>query len=207
MSARLLADQGWITPLLLAGGVILLAGCQSTNSPESTSAIPVLESAAAPATAPDGTEVAPDAAGVESTDADPAATVPETQAAPTQQARASDAQSESDQLRTAAVQIAGLEKERGRQAAFQSVLACYERAKVREAPVSLAKTCATQDFVISRGRQEAGGQRDQQLIIAERAPQRIGALMELKGMGQAEFNNFGLLLNRVALPAYRQARL
>lgn len=183
---------------------VFLVACQSANTGETTSAIPALESAAAVEAAPpaiegndeavDGGVSANDEAVPVSAGAEPAVVEP-------------SAQSESDRLRTAVVQIAGLEKEQGRDAAFRSVLACYERAKSREAPVVVAKECATQDFVISRGRQEAGGQRDQQLIIAERAPQRIGALMELKGMGQAEFNNFGLFLNRVALPAYKQARI
>ena len=173
-----------------------LAACQSTSSNETTSAIPALESAA----------------GVEETSETDIAAVPgaeNNETAETVDVAAASppaAQSESDRLRNAVIQIAGLEKEQGRDAAFRSVLACYERAKSREAPVVVAKECATQDFVISRGRQEAGGQRDQQLIIAERAPQRIGAMMELKGMGQTEFNSFGLFLNRVALPAYRQAR-
>jgi len=186
---------------LTAAAALLLVACQSTNSTETTSAIPALESAAGVETV----EAPPEAVASNGGGAEPVAGTQEASA--TQQSNGQTvAQSESDRLIGAAVQIAGLEKEQGRNAAFRSVLACYERAKSREAPVVVAKECATQDFVISRARQEAGGQRDQQLIIAQRAPQRIGALMELKGMGQAEFNSFGLFLNRVALPAYRQAQ-
>ena len=186
---------------LMAAAALLTVACQSTNSTETTSAIPALESAAGIETA----EAPPEVLASNEAGTEPAASTEEASAA--QQPNGQTApQTESDRLIGAAVQIAGLEKEQGRNAAFRSVLACYERAKSREAPVVVAKECATQDFVISRARQEAGGQRDQQLIIAQRAPQRIGALMELKGMGQAEFNSFGLFLNRVALPAYRQAQ-
>ncbi|MEL6919683.1 MAG: hypothetical protein AAFO77_01475 [Pseudomonadota bacterium] len=189
---------------------LVLAGCQ-TNTSETTSAIPVLESASEGSESGGALEAEVSAAASEpnETDADQATNTddPDADAGQAQAVASAPArQSEDERLRGAVTQIAAIEDERGRNAAFQSVFSCYERAKLRDAPISLAKVCATQDFVLSRGRVDAGGDRDQLLIIAERAPQRIGALMELKGMGQSQFNQFGLFLNRVALPTYRQTQ-
>ncbi|MEM1376558.1 MAG: hypothetical protein AAGG69_04135 [Pseudomonadota bacterium] len=193
---------------IILAALAFVSACQ-TNSTETTSAIPVLESASddsSPAVVSDETSAAEATDADTSTDAPPAETAAEpAETTPAQQV-ASVRQSEEERLTKAATDIAGLEASRGREAAFNSVLGCYERAQQQSSPVSLAKICATQDFVISRGRLDAGGGRDRLLIIAQRAPQRIGALMELKGMRQAEFNQFGLFLNRIALPAYKQSK-
>ncbi|MDZ7823183.1 MAG: hypothetical protein U5K75_03490 [Ahrensia sp.] len=53
--------------------------------------------------------------------------------------------------------------------------------------------------------QTATGTGDRALLVSKRHGARIGALMQLKGMGQAQFNTFGKYLHQVAEPAFTQA--
>ncbi|MEL6435221.1 MAG: hypothetical protein AAFP99_00365 [Pseudomonadota bacterium] len=201
---------------LMASALLALVGCQSsgtsTDSATTTSSVPVLEDAAGitPDTATEGEVPAPSASGAESKPTAEAGNETETETAvvnPAPTAEPAKPKSEREVLEAAVRQIATIEKERGSQVAFQRVFQCYQRAKERDASKRLAKACAAQDFVLSRSYRDANTKRDSLTIIAERAPQRIGALMELKGVQQAEFNRFGFFLNSVALPTYKQASL
>ena len=116
-----------------------------------------------------------------------------------------------DPVLDAVEKIGRLQKAQGTLAAMDVVFACYERAKDRKASLTDARICAAQDFAVSKSVEEGrakrvGGQSDVRAsIIASRVAQRIGALMQLKGMGQAEFNRFGLYLHQVAKPAHARA--
>lgn len=116
-----------------------------------------------------------------------------------------------DPVLDAVEKIGRLQKAQGTLAAMDIVFSCYERAKDRQASLTDAKACAAQDFAVSKSVEEgrakrAGGQADVRAsIIASRVAQRIGALMQLKGMSQADFDRFGLYLHEVAKPAHVRA--
>ena len=189
-----------IAALVLAG---LVSACQSTGGKDggTPAAIEPLESVArtetpSPAPAPDPLPSAP---------AGPAAEPAPATAPATATARRA---SSNDRVLAAVEAIARLRKTKGHQAAMAQVLACYNRASAPSVPVEASKVCAAQDFVISRALEDENGgpgRGSPQLIIAGRAPERIGALMQAKGMSQQAFNTFGLYLNSVALPAFRKA--
>ena len=182
-----------IAALLLAG---LVSACQSTGGDDGTpAAIAPLASAAGAPVAPAGPPAATPA---------PATATPAPQPA-TAGARNAAGQ---DAVLAAVEAIAGVRKARGHQAALAQVLDCYNKASAPSVSVEASKVCAAQDFVISRTLEDENGgpgRGSAQLIIAGRAPERIGALMQAKGMSQPAFNTFALFLNNIALPAFRKA--
>lgn len=122
-----------------------------------------------------------------------------------------NAVADNDTLNAAVLGIARLEKAKGSKAALNSVFECYSRAQSPKVTLAQAQVCAVQDFVVSRYTENQLEERyknrapPRALVVARRAPQRIGALMELKNMRQSQFNAFGRYMTGVALPTYEQA--
>lgn len=107
--------------------------------------------------------------------------------------------------------IAAIRNEDGEPAAVLAVLDCYKKARDRAVPLTGARICAAQDFVVSREviskrPATATGTGDRALLVSKRHAERIGALMKLKGMNQSQFNTFGAYLHAVAEPEYQKAR-
>lgn len=108
-------------------------------------------------------------------------------------------------------EIARLQGSRGDLVAYQQIFACYGKAQQPRAPIADAKVCAAQDFVISKNvlasARSRGGDAEYKraMLVAERHAQRIGALMEFKGMNQSQFNAFGRFLHTDGKTAYLQA--
>ncbi len=111
----------------------------------------------------------------------------------------------------AAASIAALQKARGNLAALDDIFACYERAKAKDAPIGEAKVCAAQDFVVSKSvneqtaKPENAARNKRAKFIAKRSAERIGAVLQAKGMNQGQFNVFGRFLHSHVLPAYQRA--
>ena len=172
-------------PFLFLAGLTLAAasGCQSSG--EAGKPVAVLESAKQDAPPPARPETAPAPAEAEAKPADP--------------------------LLAAVDQIAKVAKNRGTLAALDFVFACYDRVKDPRATLGDAQACAAQDFVVSKSVEDGKAKREsaektkRAQLIAQRVAPRIGALMQLKGMNQNQFNSFGLYLHRVAKPAYDKA--
>lgn len=187
-----LAMRGWLLSMLL----LALGACQTAGG-NSTSA--TLESARAEAM-----NAAPERQGVASLQPTPGGVVAERAGKPV-------IRDSSDPVLTAVVRIGRLQKAQGTLAAMDAVFQCYERAQEPRATIADAKVCAAQDFAVSKSVEEgraqpAGRQADaRSAIISRRAAQRIGALMQLKGMNQAEFDRFGLYLHQVVKPAHIRA--
>lgn len=191
--------RGWFLSLMLLG----LAACQTAGGDASAPLESARQEAAdASAAAPPATASMP--AGEPKP---PMASNPR-QGEPVQAGRNRPG---ADPVLDAVEKIGRLQKAQGTLAAMDVVFACYERAKDRKASLTDARICAAQDFAVSKSVEEGrakrvGGQSDVRAsIIASRVAQRIGALMQLKGMGQAEFNRFGLYLHQVAKPAHARA--
>ena len=107
--------------------------------------------------------------------------------------------------------IAVIRKTKGEPAAVTAVFACYKKARERAVSLDEARICAAQDFVVSREvisnrPSSATGTNDRALLVSKRHPERIGALMKLKGMNQSQFNTFGSYLHAIAEPEYQKAR-
>ncbi|MEM8541418.1 MAG: hypothetical protein AAGF25_10730 [Pseudomonadota bacterium] len=107
--------------------------------------------------------------------------------------------------------IAAIRNTKGEAAAVMAVFACYKRARERSVSLTEAQVCAAQDFVVSREvissrPSSATGTNDRALLVSKRHPERIGALMKLKGMNQSQFNTFGSSLHAIAEPEYQKAR-
>ena len=174
-------------PLLVLAGIALavISGCQSSG--EAGKPVAVLESAKKDTPPP------------------PPPATPEPAAAEKPAAPAADP------LLAAVNQIAAVQKKRGTLAALDFVFACYDRVKSPRVPLGEAQACAAQDFVVSKSVEECKAGREspektkRAQLIAQRLAPRIGALMQLKGMNQNQFNTFGLWLHRVAKPAYDKA--
>lgn len=108
-------------------------------------------------------------------------------------------------------EIARIRGRDGESAAVLAVFACYKKARDRSVTLTGARICAAQDFVVSREviskrPANATGTGDRALLVSKRHAERIGALMQLKGMNQNQFNTFAAYLNAVAEPAYQAAR-
>ncbi len=170
--------------LLLATGLALgqLSGCQSAG--EGGKPVTVLESAAKPQASP---------------------------ATPSAQPAQPAAKPAGDPIVAAVEKVAEVQKNRGTLAALDYVSACYDRVKDPRAPMIEVQACAAQDFVVSKSveegkaKPEGADKTKRAKLIAQRLAPRIGALMQLKGMSQPQFNTFGLYLHRVAKPAYEKA--
>ena len=170
--------------LLLATGLAIgqLSGCQSSG--EGAKPVSVLESVAKPAASP---------------------------ATPAAQPAQPAAQPPSDPVVAAVEKVAAVQKNRGTLAALDHVFACYDRVKDPRAPMIEVQACAAQDFVVSKSveegkaKPESADKTERAKLIAQRMAPRIGALMQLKGMSQPQFNTFGNYLHRVAKPAYEKA--
>jgi hypothetical protein len=185
----------------LALPVLLLAACQSGGDSTGTGAIDPLASVAEQPKAPS---------------IETGAVAPVAEQQPRQQVAAAPAKERAmpvqgqldDRVREAMTRIAGVQESRGNRVALSQVLQCYERAKKREATMDDARVCAAQDFVISKSvLEDSPRERDGTLILlSKRSAQRIGAVLQFKGMGQSQFNNFARYLHSFALPAYRQAK-
>lgn len=192
--------RGWLLPLLL----LTLTACQTAGG---NGASTTLESARLEAKAKSDAEAA---RGPAPADEKKAGVPGETRADAPVRPR-SGAPSGGDPIVDAVERVGRLQKAQGTLAAMDTVFQCYEKARDPRAPMLLAKTCAAQDFAVSKSVEEGrarrvGGQADVRAsIIARRVAQRIGALMQLKGMGQAEFNRFGLYLHQVVKPAHMRA--
>ncbi|MFP1633489.1 hypothetical protein ACLB6G_17290 [Zhengella sp. ZM62] len=192
--------RGWFLSLMLLG----LAACQTAGGGDATV---TLESARREAVDASGTAL-PETAARQKPEAGPglASNARQGQPAPAGRPRPG-----ADPVLDAVEKIGRLQKAQGTLAAMDVVFACYEHAKDRKASLSDAKVCAAQDFAVSKSVEEGrarrmGGQSDvRATIIASRVAQRIGALMQLKGMGQAEFDRFGQYLHQVAKPAHARA--
>lgn len=107
--------------------------------------------------------------------------------------------------------IAGIRGSKGERGAIESIFSCYSKARKPGSTIELAKICAAIDFVVSREvlakrPASATGTGDRALVISKRHAERIGALLQFKGMSQSQFNTFGKFLHAVAEPAYKKAR-
>lgn len=138
------------------------------------------------------------------------AAVPQT-AEPAKASAQADTQPDELRLVKAAESIAALQRAKGNLAALDDVFACYERAKAKDAPISDAKVCAAQDFVVSKSvneqtaKPENAARNKRAKFIAKRSAERIGAVLQAKGMNQGQFNVFGRFLHSHVLPAYQRA--
>ena len=192
--------RGWLLPLLL----LTLTACQTAGG---NGASTTLESARLEAKAKSDAEAA---RGPAPADEKKAGVPGETRADAPVRPR-SGAPSGADPIVDAVERVGRLQKAQGTLAAMDAVFQCYERAQEPRATIADAKVCAAQDFAVSKSVEEgraqpAGRQADaRSAIISRRAAQRIGALMQLKGMNQAEFDRFGLYLHQVVKPAHIRA--
>lgn len=197
--------------------LLALAACQSTGSDGKVDALASVTD--------DKTDVAtaeePAVVGLaETEEADAAAATPVTApvaadantTAAVDPAPASAPTKTSDAVLNGVQAIARTYSQGGRDKALRDVLACYQRVQGRSASIAAAKVCAAQDFVVSNAVTDAYkaagrvAKRDRTVLVAERVAERIGALMQLKGMSQSQFNTFGLYLHQVAKPAFDRAR-
>lgn len=191
--------------------LLALASCQSAGSSSDATGVAALESVDA------GDDAAAETAAAEPVAEPDPETETGTVAAVAESTRpavetAKVLPPDDDVLRNAVVDIAKLHKAKGHQAALARVSDCYTRAQSKDVTMEQSKICAVQDFAISRAtenRFKAQGKsnaRNRTLIVAKRAPERIGALMQLKGMTQSQLNSFALYLHAVVLPTFEKTR-
>jgi hypothetical protein len=119
-----------------------------------------------------------------------------------------------ERIRSAAVEIALIQKSEGNDGALLAVAKCYESAVAETASLEDAQKCATQDWVISQtsiaffSLLGPVGKQDPSYKVALEAGDRIAALLWYKkGLTGAESAEFYRLLKLHALPAFEKARL
>lgn len=185
------AMRSWLLPLVL----LMLGACQTAGGNDASAA---LESARAEAQTASTKPAAPE----KQPSRDPVAG---------EEVHKPAVRDSRDPVLAAVFEIGRLQKVKGTLEAMDVVFRCYERAQDPRASITDAKICAAQDFAVSKSVEEGrakplGGQADaRSAIIAGRVAHRIGALMQLKGMGQAEFDRFGFYLHQYVKPAHIRA--
>ncbi len=185
------------------GLACLLTACQSTTDGQDTTPAAVAPLASVAAAQPPATATITETAPAQTATASATSTP-----APTPATAADRTASANDAILAGVEAIARKRKAEGHSAALASVLDCYKRAQAQSVSLDVARICAAQDFVISRAIEDENGgpgRSSPALLVAGRAPERIGALMQLKGMSQPAFNTFGRYLHAVALPAFEKA--
>lgn len=191
----------------------ILAGCQtgSTDTAGTLSSATGAESVADSDTGAEGLQVLDADGNVVTPDEQSADTETPVAEQTTDASAASDNQRSADRVVAGVQDIAAIRNTKGEPAAVLAVFACYKKARERAVSLTAARICAAQDFVVSREviskrPSSATGTNDRALLVSKRHPERIGALMKLKGMNQSQFNTFGSYLHAIAEPEYQKAR-
>jgi hypothetical protein len=116
-------------------------------------------------------------------------------------------------IRSAATEIALVQKSQGNDGAIIAIADCYEKASTPNASVEDAQKCATQDWLISQlaiayfTRLGPEGKENYSYKVAVGYQDRIATLLlHDKGVYDDQMHEFVRLLNLHALPAFAKAK-